>query len=691
MSRILYDYVDDNILIARCLGNEEELKDCFLHMNEHRFGPINFGGYLMKYSYEEMSVTKGYKILTSQKVMDLIIPIDEVDENIRKSFRENHLHQVEYVRQAVENNAIVLALVQDGAINGISYIVKADEENYAVPIAYINRLTKYELAIPFLIAASARYLERIIGPRFNLLVCPSYEKGHNGFLSMFGQPMAEVRVHDYSIVFRKKNELETAIEKIDEHNRETAAEDDPFSSFYNVREMCWVSAAASRRIPYVSDIRKMPDSSYQYTEKEIYSWMDKWQLPKLLYWKKIVYQCGRTKGTLNSLSIENILNKDCRELFEDIRKEGKLPELPPLQVNPDEVRIRIFPDDEIQAYEILPEHLKKQIYDRDLLVVGAITPDDEVIGITVTDLMEQLGRIAYLKYAYVLQGIDSEPILKKMIETTVQVIAESGCDALYVKSLYQENGMAVYDLAAMMGDAVTLKKESESRQLCYRIKQILNGRLPEMYDRKDLKLPKVSFPEEINEKSLQIFQRDCWEAGIAFDINRYDRQYTGFIFDGPLIVAAVFAEQVSENELTIRDLYLSKRADSTLAPFALVSSVITKAAKQMHDDALVILRLSIKNQVEAMRKIIGEPVSTTIEKEYFFELNDSLSETLETEKILLPESARFKRGFLEKLRISTMLYQGNDVMEGIFSMLLDMSSQMPGAEICLYISHEYIF
>lgn len=702
MSRILYNYFHENVLTVRCIGDEEELKECFEGLIERNFAPLNFGGHLMRYSYGRIEEAEGYRKLVSQeRLMEQVVTLHDMDREVRQAFLEKHQRQAQMFAWAEKQSVDSYVFLQNSEIACITYVVRISEDEYAIPIAYINKAVKYEFVVPVLLAATVFRLGETAGKNIHMLICPSYEKGYTGFMSVFGTPEYETMVHDYSLVFIDKKDNEESISYFEDYNKKHENKEDPFGIYYGLKEMCWISAAVARRIPFVADIRKMPQTSFEYSKKEIHSWLDRWELPYLKYWKHIVFDCGRVKGVINSLSIENIYNSECAELFENAWRTGKLPEFERLDCTAEDIEVCLLQPDDVSMYEILPEHLKSQAFDQKMIIVAAFTPQHEAVGIAVTSLIDRLDNLAYLKYAYVLPELDTAAILSKMINASIYVAKKRGAGEVYLKSLYKEDGVDYYNLSAMVEGNAVQRMEDTNWLVCYNIRDVLNGRLPEVMRGQEKNLPRVDFDDNPDMHALKIFQLQCWEKGYAFDVDNYDQEYTGFIYDGSRIVAAVFANQVSDRELFIRDVFVTEQINFGLANIALIGSVLRKAASEMSDSAVVVLRFNSKNAVDMVAQLVGKHGSVLAEKEYFYKILDLEEYEAETDFgdfdeeadedvdafdwLEMPEDLSILRSFTEKLRLSKLLSEGQNDMEYFFSMLLDVSSQMPGNKICDYI------
>lgn len=691
MRRIIHCIHDKNVMIARCFADEQGLKECFEQLTELGFGPLNFGGYMMKYHYSDLRTQDGFKkIAAHTEAVNALIPLSKVPKELIDTLTSENIIQRMLIESGSYDSDATMALIENGSITCIMYVCACGEHGFIAPVAFLDVKARYDMVIPFLLTGVALQLEKLYGPDFDLMFCPSYERGHEGFLKLFGSPAEETRIHDYSLVFRDPSEGERCSAAIEALPVNSAEGPVPFEEYFDIPAMGWLSIEAAQRIPYISDIRKMPKQKLDYTKKELFTWFERWGLPATENWKKVVFDCGKAGGTINSLSINCIYNRDCEEIFDNIRKTGIIPEPERLNCTPDDIELCILPDEEEALYEILPEHIKKHIFDHDFLVVGALSPEHEIIGITVIDRMSKSLPIGYVRYAYVLPGIDPEPVYRRMIRLAAGIVYDSGCSSLYLKELYREGGAGYIDAPAIYDDLGICLEEDESRLMCYNIRRICEGRLLEIMNDSHLKLPEITFPENVNSKVLMNFRRKCIAEGHYFDPDSYDRQYTGMIIEGGEIVGAIFADQVSERELSIRDIYILPNMRGEYVSAALLLSTLKKAAENMPEDAVVLLRISSKAQCEALVKTVGTPLTADVEKEYLYLLRGSAFENpADPEAYMPPEDISVKRGFLEKLRLSSMLYSGKLDVEHICALLLDMSSQIPGCRMCTFIAENY--
>lgn len=353
----------------------------------------------------------------------------------------------------------------------------------------------------------------------------------------------------------------------------------------------------------------------------------------------------------------------------------------------EDVKFCIFPEDEDEMYELLPEHIKKNIHDRDYLVIGAVSEAGEMLGITVTDILDGTDMAAYLKYVYVLPGDEKDDIMKKLLRKTVHAVSDSGFRYILVKSLYDEGGKPLYDITPYFSRFGAMEIEDESSLLCYQIRQVLEGRFPEVMSKASHKLPQISFHDELPVGAVKPFLKECREKGYSFDYYSYDRQYTGFIIDGNRITGAVFAEMASENLLSVRDVYVSEKLEGSYAAFAMVAAVLQKAADTMSENAVVIFRLKNKKQIENLKTVVGAPMSLTEEKECFYKIKADLFEKhLNVHKMQYQQNYSIEQIVTEKNTKLDMLQHGKADTDYIYSLLPDLSSCVPGNRINLYIS-----
>lgn len=695
MGRLIYGMPDKNFIIARCFDSGRGLKECFEELVQIGFAPLNFCGYMMKYAYKKMKKAEGFvKMSTYKEHLNKLKPLSKIPDEYIERLKSRYSIQRICMESSEIDRDLTMVLIENDDITAIMYVSRCGEKDFDAPIAFINEKARYELAVPFLITAVALRIEELYGEDFNMLLCPSFEKGHDGFRSLFGAPESETRVHDYSIAFRDENDAKMITEKLDSLHFTFEGGDDFMELYYDQPEMSWISVASALRIPYVTDMRKMSREKLAYTRKELERWLSMWDIPIEHYWKKIVFDCGKTGGTINSLSVGRIYNTECAKLLEGIRITRKLPEYAPVDYTKEPIKMCVLPDDEESLYEVLPEHLKIRMFERDFLVVAAYTQEKEVIGITVTDTLNEIlngGGIAYIRYAFVIPGKGSQEVHRRMLELTAQLAYESGCKAVYIKSFADSDKIGLYDINEPIVKYTREAEYSEARIVTFSIRQLVESKILSSIDAAKLNLPKVVYPEQPDPAALKEFAKRAFRQGYYFNPESYDAEYTAFVYDGWKIIGAIFAEQVSARELAIRDIYVEEKSWEENFRFALFSSVLQKAAKSLPDDAVLIMRMDNKVHLEAIEKMVGPAITDNVLHESFriFE-RDAFDTALDVKEYETPQELSVERCFVGKLMASLMLYEGGTKLDYICAMLLDTSSQYPCREICRYICTAYV-
>lgn len=694
MGKLIYGLPDKNIMIARCFDNGKGLKDCFEKLTDIGFGPVNFCGYMMKYSYKDMKKAEGFKKMSMHKeLLNILKPLSSVSqEYVDKLTTENTIQRACLESREIDRD-LSMVLVEQEQITAIMYVTRIGDKDYDAPMAFLNEKTRYELAIPFLITAATLRIEQLYGEDYNILLCPSFEKGHDGFLAAFGKPLAETRVHDYSIAFRDPSEASMIQHKLEAAQIDFEGGEDFMEPYYDEPELGFISVASALRIPYITDMRKMSKEQLAYTKRELKRWFDKWELPCEKYWRKVVFDCGKTGGTINSLTIGRIYNKSCERLLIAVRNSKQLPPLEPIDYTKEQISYCILPDEEEELYEVLPEHLKDRMFERDFMVIAAYTSNKEIVGIAVTDSLDELledGKIAYIRYSFVLPGTGSNNINCELLQISARMAYESGCKAVFVKSFAESEKLGLYDINEPLVMYTREGEFSEANIVTFSIKQLFESELLAAVDARKLDLPKVEYPQSPDSAVLREFAARVRKQGFFFDPDNYDPEFTGFVFDGWKITAAIFAKQVSGREVAISDIYIETKGPEENFRLALFASVLQKAAAELPDDAVLIMKINNRHHLEAIEKMVGPAITNNVVRESFRVFNDEMfTSPIDGEAYAAPEGLSVERCFVAKLMASMMLYGGQKDFDYICALLVDTSAQYPCRDIYKYILTTY--
>lgn len=687
MGKILTNNATYNSMIARCVGSESELKEAFGLMIDSRMAPINLNGNYMRYSSKTIINSNGYNQMIKQKgIIEQIIPLSEVDPEVIDQFIRDNPFQQFFINSDRINRNATMFFIHTGVVAAVMYVCTYENNDVFGPTCYIHPQSKYEFAIPFLVVAMIERAQELLGEINDVILCPSYAVGKAGLEKLFGTPEYEIPVQDYSIIYRDLDDGEKIKERIATYNESSVKEDILFD-YFDKEEFTWVSAAATLRIPYVVDLRKLPESILKPYRTEVMEWIKKWDLDKAI-WKDIVFRCGKTKGTINSVLMEDLQNQRCKDIYATFLTKGVIPEFDAIELKKDDITIRLFDNDRDEWYDFMPEHIRKVIHDKEMILLGALTPGNEIIGLAVMDIGGVKEDIAYFKYSYVLKGFENYGIYEKFMEFSINIAKRSGCTCMYSKNMFGKDGNCRYDCEKLAQDYVDIHEKDESVILVYRLEQLIDVDMHTRQD--DHKEIKIVTASDVSEYQLKILQKRAWEEqGVYYDPENFDENYTYFVDDYTTLNAAVFATQLSESELILRDIYISSIYRKGDVSVDLVTEVLKKARINMDLNAFILLKTDKTSNVKIIEDVFGKAKEKLYEKEIFGDLDESDSDE-ELQKLYMPNDISIERAFCEKLRTMVALYGGMQSVEILCSLLLDRCSDYPGNKICRYIRDNYM-
>lgn len=691
MSIIKYHTNSMNQLIVRCSGNDDELREMYELLTDMRLCLVNPVGYAMQYNSEKFRNTPSYKLLSSKEdALKNIIPLSHVPEDILTDFMNESESNTFFLSKGRIDRRASTVFLDGRTILGIMYICRFEGNNYVGSACYLHPSAKYDIIVPLLIVAAIRNSVIAKETGESLLICPTYEAGHTGFLKVFGKPDDEIHFQDYSLMFRERSEIEDIIQKIEKYNEEHdyRTGNAYLDEFLEGDASCWFSENSIKRVPYVADIRKMPIPLLKPYKADVFEWLKKVGLDAEENWKKLVFRCGRDKSFAGSMNVYEYHTEECRKIFTTYRETGELPPIQKQKCKLDEIRLFVFEDESQELLDIIPEHLRKRIEEQDCLVVGAMTPDNEVIGISVASHLLEGLNIGFHEYQYVIGDYAGIGLQEKMLEAELYIMVESGCDALYIRSQLDNQK---FDIEKFFEGRASLAMKKNNYISAYTIDEFTGNDIYQRYISRINFGDVVSYISDREDPRLLEFSKKCWNDGCYINPAEFDIEYNPFIVENGKITASIFALQVSDHELVIRDGYTSGECSLDNPPGIMVASVLKKAAAEMADDSIVVFKLRRKEELEALQKMLGSEGIALNDSEYFYWLNTyDFESDLSASDFNMPEKISITQGVAEKIRVNNLIYAKNQKFDVLTAVMLEITSRVPCREIVKYIKDYYM-
>lgn len=565
MSKILYQTIKDQYLTVRAMGDDQELKEIYQLLTDFCMCPINYSSHMLCYSYRELLEGKAYQTLISQQgMMDKIVPLTDVPEDLIGDFLEEHPEQAIYFTNDWINPACSSVCIWKDKIMGIAYAEIFADLSLCIPALYFEVVIPYEKIVPFLLMKTISYASTLEGVGAHIVFCPLYQNGYNGMLSMFGEPLDAIPVHEYAVECKAehaafiKEQLQAYSMK---HSK--ANEYELFKPYLESQAFLHLTSLYMKDTSFLTHLRMMPDEAYRKYKKQLFVWYNKWTIDHADF-NRICAKCGAIPQEMNIIQLLPIRRKYA-QILDAYHETGELPSYEKIACSPEDIQYFRMDKSHPILRSVLPENMIKAIQQNDYLILGAMTKKHEVVGLLLMDVLAGRGDTAFLKYVTVSSAGKDVGVEERMMDIAKCIALESGMHFVYHRMLAPQGS----SLKAMTHNYVFVSAISEKANV-------------------KTQLPGILFANECQDEEQQQLDIICQRLGCS-DADSYDATYSAVYVKDKTVRAVALALKQSENELVVFD-YIGLDDVGDEVPLRLYETILKRALETMPKDSLITIR-----------------------------------------------------------------------------------------------------
>lgn len=442
MGRILCHPIEDQYLTVRAMGTEQELKEIFQFLTDFRLSPINFGGHILCYDYTKLVEGQAVKALEKNNVTGSIVSLRDLDDESIYAFLETHLNQGGYIKSAWVNPDCSCAFILKNRIIGIAYASTYEDGTISIPIIFLEAGVPYEKCVPLLVLRSIQLAQEHVGQGKYMLCCPSFDRGYQGFLNLFGKPLEEMPVYEYAVACTNQ-QAEILKSQLLEFGKTvlTNHEEGVLQKYVDRPEFALITLTAASHIPYVSNLRHMPEKMLLEYKDRLFARYDAWNIDHTDF-DRLCRSCGRFSPQMDSMMLQLAGHAKCMQIARDYQTKRTLPALDDPACRADEVLYFRVDNRLATLGDLLPKTLLKEAILSDALLLGAMTPTHQLLGLLAMSVSNQDENAAVISLLEVLPGVIDLGVQEKMLTLAKIIAHDSGMQTLLCET-DAENASAI--------------------------------------------------------------------------------------------------------------------------------------------------------------------------------------------------------------------------------------------------------
>ena len=670
--------VDDTRILVKCYGSTKELQNNFEELLSRKFVPLNFGGHLLKFSFDKIKRMDKYRKLLKYPSQYDINTWEAVTPEIVEESRRIHFDRL--CRDERLDREYSQFLVKDDRIMAVMAVVRLSDNCLSIAHMSLEEELQFERIWIEMLAAFFRKAEEEFETGGEILIQTGLDKGYKGILSICGEPETDLFIHEYGITTMDEEEADVLFSTL--HDEVTYREEDCVKEFLKGKEAYWPTIQAFDRIPYVADLRKLPQNLLLEYFKEYEIWFDRWEMEKSVERiKTILFECGHTAEDPNVTRIYGCRSKIGKEMLYAYKTYGTLPELEHRKHTLDEVCFFRMSERTDELHDVLPEQFRN-IYDiQKFVIIGASVGENELIGFAMLNRLPLSDDTSNLEFVYVLPEYRGIRIGERLIRYAVSESVREGYRQMLVKDIGRKQ--SGHRIENYLERICKIKKRAEGNIIEYSMEDFRNSTFYQTIMPKRKSLPKTTFIDNMNDIRLKRFCAWSREDGYCFDAGFLDSFYCSFREDEEdhEITAMMEVSQVSTKGIYIRDIYIDDDYSTDLVAPSLLAATLEHVDQEMPKDTMVIFQVFDEKFYNAFERLFGSCCQD-------FYISDLLIDVTENEPLdKLAENNRIdiRRMFSEKLSQTDWIEKVGVEEKMLVAMSLNPHSRIPGHEMSRFI------
>jgi len=640
MGMVLCNQIGKDILGFRFVGNMDEQKRAYQNMIKYGVLPIGLNGHLIQYNYGGIIDRPGYKkILDNMAQFGEVISVEKLSRDQVLKFIKENPDQRFYMASERVNKSVSAAILKKDEIVGLMYACSFGDSHISIPYGYISPDIKYELAVPALFVKVISLFGEHLEKPANVLLFPSYESGYQGIKAILGEPDEECLVNEYYTICESREKLERLRKDVEKYNSMRnidISESTLLSGYFRYPESNWITSATASRIPFLDNLSVMPKTQLAQYTSFLKDRLNSWGFNVENEINRILKASMRRKKRIDFDLIEYFDHDECKKIYEDYRNGGSL-EMPKLKhFDISELSFCLADSLGNPVFDVIPEYLKRELHNREFIIVCVLTPDNDFIGLSMMGCSEQYNDVVNLEFIYIVKEYQTKELLNELILRTMSAAHMQGMEYFYIRNI-----MNLEDESFIIPD-----ESNREYMVGYPL-----GRL--ITEQKTLDISKVVSCD--NRYSSLPYQADeiHESEGLIFFSDAYDTDFQMFVAYGQNLMGTLCAKRITENELAIFDYWISEKNRDSALMNKLFYALCMKASEMMGPDTRVLIRLENEDALNKITEILGKEESRLVYLEQIYTLENCSSE-LEEKRVQqeISNDVNVIPGFIEKLRIS---------------------------------------
>ena len=345
---------------------------------------------------------------------------------------------------------------------------------------------------------------------------------------------------------------------------------------------------------------------------------------------------------------------------------------------PEEIELLLLQERDEEACSIIPTFLQHIWLEIGYIGVIAVTPEKEVIGLslmTYNDLYRKLACVEfwYVKDSYVGSGIENRLL-------TVMVGLAKGLGAKYFYSAYITTKKDPSDRLMEMLQGLDLVGRETSIALRYSFAQLLESKLYNKNSSLKKVFPRVVFADELLPVTLKRFGLYSTQVGFPFDCENFDEDYACFYVENGEIAAAIVGGRPSDDILVLKNYHISPDVSRDYVQPALVMAILEKAADRMMPKDSVVFEVEGEKEKQAFSSLLGDSDKPYFVHKSLFKINETCP-SIKLQDMEYAQDIEYEEQTLSGLLKSGRMTDRGDMWEIVTGVLYGTVYSQPGALI----------
>lgn len=637
MGMVLSNQIGTDVLGIRFIGDMEEQKQAYQNMIKYGFLPICLNGHLLQYDYGKILGSSGYQtILGKLSQFGELTSLSNVSRGMILKFVTENPGQRTYLTSERVDRDVSPVIIKNGEIMGVMYSCIFGESHISFPYGYISKDIRYELAVPALFVCAIKLAGQKFERHGKVILFPSFEKGYQGMCGILGAPEEECLANEYYTICESEEKLNFLRIKLEEYNKlhnVIPEKSEILSGYFKNPESTWITSATASRIPFLDNLSFMPKTLLTQYTSFLRERLDSWGFNVEYEINRILLASMRRKKRIDIETIDYFENEECQKIYELYKKGEALPEVDIERYDISEIEFCLAGEDANGIFDVIPEHLKPELHNRDFIIICAFTPRRQLIGLSMLGRSEQYRRVVNLEFLYLVKSYQTQEFAREFMLRSMATAQYQCMDYFYVR-----NVLNIEDKEFIQAD-----DNNTEYLLGYSLRRV-------MTQLKTYDTARVVTVENRN----SILPCRCDELrereGLVFFSDSYDTCYQMFVTYGQNLMGTICARQITENEIAIFDYWISERNRDEELMAKMLYAVLEKSSRLMTDDTRLLIRVADDGVNELICSILGPEESRLKYMEQMYIL-DNHRESMQLKGVYvdLPGNINVIPLFLEKI------------------------------------------